>query len=183
MQEIALHILDIVQNSVEAESRNVWIDVQEIVSDNILRLSIRDDGKGIPDEIVDRAHDPYYTSRTTRKVGMGLSLLKYHAELTGGGFRIQKAEEKGTLTEAWFAYDHVDRQPLGDIVGVLKILMRTENMDFVYLHTTDKGSFQFSTREAREVLEVDSLSHQPLVRELSKLIAENLTEIGTEAVT
>ena len=183
MQEMALHILDIVQNSIEAESRNVWIDVREIVSDNILQLSIRDDGKGIPDGMIDRAHDPYYTSRTTRKVGMGLSLLKYHAELAGGGFSIRKAGEKGTLTEAWFVYDHFDRQPLGDIVGVLKILMRMENMDFVYRHTTDKGSYQFSTIEAREVLEVNSLNQQSLVRELSQLITKNLAEIGTEAVT
>jgi hypothetical protein len=111
-------------------------------------------------------------------MGLGLPLIKYHAELTGGGLEISSEEGKGSRVNATFSYKHIDRQPLGDIVGVLIILLASnKEINFIYQHKTDKGEYRFSSLETKEYLEIDTLEDRKLLGEISSMISENLKDI------
>jgi hypothetical protein len=179
MKELALNILDIVQNSVKAESRHISVKISESVAANSLKIAIVDDGYGISPEILPLVDDPFTTSRTTRKVGMGLPFLKHHAEMAGGGMNIRSEKGNGTAVEACFQLNHIDRQPMGDITGVIKILMiANPKIDFSYTHSTDKGEFSISTGEIKEVLGVSDLSSPGLMQDVQDMMNENLASIG-----
>lgn len=179
MTELALNILDIVQNSVRAGASEVTIGIEESAQSDKLEVTVRDNGRGIPPEILEVVEDPFTTTRTTRKTGLGIPLLKYHAELTGGNIEIRSAQGKGTEVTARFGYSHIDRQPVGDITGVLIILISANpEIDFLYTHRTDSGEYSFSTSEARKVLETDNLTDYSLLQDLKAMIKENLGTIG-----
>ncbi len=177
MKEIALNILDIVENSVRAGSKNVWITFRESRKENIINVSIRDDGPGIPSVMLDRVTDPFCTSRTTRKTGLGISLLQQQARAAGGGIKIESHEGEGTHIQAWFKRDHFDRQPIGDLTGTLKILYRIDRVDFFFTYSTDYGEYSLSTPEIKKCLGVSSLNDQPLLNELTGMIRYNLEEL------
>jgi hypothetical protein len=178
MKEISLHILDIVQNSIRAKATEISIEIEESEAKNLYIIRISDNGNGISKEMLNKVTDPYVTSRTRRKMGLGLPLLKYHAELTGGTIEISSEEGKGTRVEAGFSFNHIDRQPLGDITGVIIILVAANpSLDIIYRHKTDRGEFSFSSRETREYLEVENLSDRELLKDLAVMIHENLEEI------
>jgi hypothetical protein len=183
MKSLSLNILDIVQNSIRAQADEITIGVTESVNNDIYRISIIDNGKGIPAEIIDKVTDPFVTTRTTRKIGMGLPLLKYHAELTGGCLEIKSGVGEGTEVTATFSYSHLDRQPLGDMIGVLKILVAANSsIEFSYYHKTDKGEYSFNTRETKEILETNILYEQSLLTDIGEMIGENLKEIGATGI-
>jgi hypothetical protein len=178
MKELSLNILDIVQNSIRAKADEILIVITESVTDDFYRIVIIDNGTGIPDEILRNVTDPFVTTRIKRKMGLGLSLLKYHTELTGGGLGIKSETGKGTEVIANFSYKHIDRQPLGDIIGVLIILMAAnEEINFIYRHKTEKGGYRFSSRETKQYLETDTLYDNSLLEEIGCMIRENLREI------
>ncbi|HYW94632.1 MAG TPA: sensor histidine kinase [Bacteroidales bacterium] len=180
MKEIALNILDIVENSVSAGSRNIWITIRESERENEIVVSVGDDGPGIPADILQNVADPFITSRTTRKVGLGLPLLKYHAEAAGGYVEVESHTGKGTFVKAVFVKNHLDRQPLGDITGTLKVICRIDNVDFFFSYTTDKGDFNLSSAEVRTYLGVQSLNNQALLRGIGDMVRNNLEEISAE---
>lgn len=181
MKEISLHILDITRNSVRAEAKNIGIDIRESDRTNSLEVEITDDGHGMTREMLDVVEDPFTTSRTTRKVGMGIPLLKQHAEITGGAFSIESEYRSGTKLKARFVKDHIDRQPMGDICGVLKMLLMSEkDIEFVYNHSTDHGIYTFTSKEAKEVLEIKDFSDYQLVNQIAEMIKENLKDIHAE---
>lgn len=181
MKEIALNILDIVRNSVSAGAKNIIVEVVESDQSNSMVIKIIDDGRGIESELLKKVDDPFTTSRKTRKVGMGIPLLKQHAEMTGGSFQIESEVNKGTTVLASFVKDHIDRQPLGDICGIFKMmLVSEESINFKYVHYTDKGNFRISTREAKEILEVTNFRDIKLATEVTNVLRENLQEIGAE---
>lgn len=177
MKELSLNILDIVQNSVRAEASLISIEISESSKENLYSIRITDNGKGIPSEIIKNVTDPFVTTRTTRKTGLGLPLMKYHAELTGGKLGVRSQEGKGTEIEATFMNNHIDRQPLGDIAGVIKILIASnQNIDFTYRHVSDCGEYIFSSRETKEYLEIESFDID-LLNDIEVMINENLSEI------
>jgi hypothetical protein len=179
MKSLSLNILDIVQNSIRAKADKITIILNESASEDIYSIKIKDNGNGIPDEIIANVTDPFVTTRTTRKIGMGLPLLKYHAELTGGRLIIKSMIGEGTDLTATFSFSHLDRQPLGDIIGVLIILIAANpGVDFIYSHTNEKACYIFSTKETKEFLGVDSLYEKSLLDDIGGMIAENLKEIG-----
>ncbi len=179
MKELSLNILDIVQNSIRAKANEISIIVYESEFDDIYRITIEDNGTGISPEILKNVTDPFVTTRTKRKMGLGLSLMKYHAELAGGRLEIESTEGKGTVVKATFSYKHVDRQPLGDITGVLIILLAAnQGINFNYLHTTEKGEYRFSSLETRQYLEVETLYDRSLLNEIGNMIGENLKGIN-----
>jgi anti-sigma regulatory factor (Ser/Thr protein kinase) len=178
MKELALNILDIVQNSIRAEADEISIEIIEMAATDLYKITIKDNGKGIPAKILKNVTDPFVTTRTKRRMGLGLPLLKYHAELTGGRLVIKSEDGKGTDVEAIFSLKHIDRQPLGDIIGVLILLMAAnEKIDFIYTHKTDTGEYRFSSKETMEFLEIDTLSDRILLEELRYIIGGNLKEI------
>lgn len=178
MKELSLNILDIVQNSIRAEAREISIDIIESEADDHYEIIITDNGNGIPEEILINVTDPFVTTRTKRRMGMGLPLLKYHSALAGGNLQISSEPGRGTTVRATMSFSHLDRQPLGDMPGVLIILVAAnEDIEFVYHHNTDNGEYRFSTQETKEYLEIDSLSDRKLLDEIRSMIIENLLEI------
>jgi hypothetical protein len=178
MTELSLNILDIVQNSVRAKADEIRIEINESVTNDIFELIVSDNGKGIPGEILSTVDDPFTTTRTTRKIGLGLPLLKYHAELTGGNLRIT-SDGKGTVVKARFGLTHIDRQPLGDITGVLIILISSNpEISIFYSHSTDSGAYYFSTTEIKEALATEKLDDFSLLQDIKEMIKSNLENIG-----
>jgi K+-sensing histidine kinase KdpD len=183
MKELSLNILDIVQNSVRAKANEISIEIVESVNEDLYQIIITDNGTGIPENIFRNVTDPFVTTRTKRRMGLGLPLLKYHAELTGGGLVINSKAGKGTAVKATFSYKHIDRQPLGDITGVLIMLLASNpEINFIYRHKTDKAEYLFSTQETKEYLEVDSLTDRNLPKQIGSMISENLKEIGASGI-
>lgn len=157
MKELSLNILDIAQNSIKAEATLVQIILDETATGLI--LTIKDNGYGMSREFLSTVTDPFSTTRTTRKVGLGLPLLKLAAEQTGGSLKIEsrsKAEHPlnhGTELCATFNKDHVDFTPLGDIISTVTLLiMGSADIDFYFSHTLPNGEVELDTRQMRDIL-------------------------------
>ncbi|WP_316630271.1 ATP-binding protein [uncultured Ruminococcus sp.] len=178
MRELSLNVMDVAQNSVRAEASVVRITVTESDKDDRLTIEIADNGCGMTQEQVQQVIDPFFTTRTTRKVGLGVPLFKLSAEQTGGSFDIQSEKGKGTTTTASYVKSHVDMTPLGDINSTVKILIQCNpDIDFVYTCTTDNGSFTLDTRELREVLGDVSLDTPDVLEWIADYLEENTKSI------
>ena len=154
MKELSLNILDITENSVKAGATLTEISITE--SENKLIISIKDDGCGMSEDIVRSVVDPFYTTRTTRKVGMGVPLFKMAAEQTGGKLEIisDTGEDHGTTVTAYFYKDHLDFTPLGDVISTVTTLIQGHpDTDFLFTHLIDDKEIRLDTRELRAVLE------------------------------
>ena len=178
MRELSLNVMDVAQNSVRAEADLVKISVFESDSKDLLSISIEDNGRGMTEEQVKQVIDPFFTTRTTRKVGLGVPLFKMSAEQTGGSFSIKSKIGEGTITQASYVRSHVDMTPLGDINSTVEILIRCNpDIDFVFSHTTDIGSFTLDTRELREVLGGVSLDNPEVLEWIKEFLEENTISI------
>lgn len=182
MPEISLNILDVAQNSVTAKASLIRIGVRADSGRDRLTVSISDNGCGMSEETAKRAIDPFYTTRTTRNVGLGLSFLKLAAELTGGYFDLKSSLGEGTEVTAVFGLTHIDRMPLGDIAGTMTSLIGTSpDIDFILEYSYDGKSFEMDTHEFREVLGEDvSLSEPEVLDFISGYIKENMCQCGPE---
>jgi len=179
MKDLSLHILDIVQNSISAQADFIEITIEENHQANTYLLTIKDNGKGMTQEMADKVTDPYVTSRTTRKVGLGLPLLKLNAERTGGHLKIKSEVGKGTEVEALFILDHIDRLPIGDMAGTIVLLASANPLiEFVYSHTVDGEQYIFDTREIKEALDDTAISDIHIFKYLKEMINENIQEIN-----
>jgi hypothetical protein len=179
MKTLSLNILDIVQNSLRAKADMISISIEESSVKDLYVITITDNGTGIAEEILENVTDPFVTTRSKRRMGLGLPLLKYHAEIAGGGLQIDSGSGRGTRVCASFSLSHLDRQPLGDISGVLVILIASNpGINFIYNHCTDNGQYCFDTNETKEFLEVDNLSGVSLLKDIKDMINENLKEIN-----
>ena len=156
MRELSLNIMDVAQNSVTAKASLITIEVFESDRDDYLDIYVKDNGCGMTKEQVESVIDPFFTTRTTRKVGLGVPLFKMAAEQTGGSFSINSVVGEGTTLYAHFFKSSVDMTPLGDINSTVKILIQCNpTLDFVFTHSTDFGEFTLDTRELREILGAD----------------------------
>jgi anti-sigma regulatory factor (Ser/Thr protein kinase) len=178
MKDLSLHILDIVQNSIRAKAKLISIEITELPKENQLIITITDDGSGMNREQLQRAIDPFYTSRTTRKVGLGLSLLKQNAEMTNGTFNIESELGKGTKVTAMFGLNHLDRPIMGDLVGTLLLLIYSSGeIDYVFKHQTPSGEYVLDTRELKQTLENVPLNHPEVRSFLKEMLQGNLEQI------
>lgn len=149
--EIALHILDIAENSVRADAALIEISVNS--QESLLTVVIKDNGCGMSPEMTAAVTDPFITSRTTRRVGLGIPFFKLAAEMTGGSFSIISKEGAGTAVTAVFHTDHIDCMPLGDLAGtILALITLYPNIDFAYTRTCGEKSLSLDTAQFREVL-------------------------------
>ena len=153
MKEIALHLLDIVQNSVTAGASHVDIRF-DLDADGVLTMAVKDDGKGMSPELLERVRSPFVTTRTTRKVGLGIPLLQQNAMLSGGGVTLESEVGKGTLIQARFNTASIDCLPVGDLAQTMAtiILGSPEKPEFSLTCTSPTGETTFSTEEVRAVL-------------------------------
>jgi hypothetical protein len=165
VRELSLHILDVVENSLAAGASHIFVEVEEDTVRDQLVISVADDGCGMDQETARRALDPFFTTRTTRHVGLGLPLLKAAAERCNGHLKLASSLGEGTKVIAVFQRSHIDRAPLGDLVETLmSILLSDRLMDLHYVHTVDGRRFEFCTTELHEILGDIPLSH-PMVRD------------------
>ncbi|MBR6510330.1 MAG: sensor histidine kinase [Clostridia bacterium] len=177
MKELSLNILDITENSVKAGAGLTEIKISETA--DTLTITITDNGSGMTDEVLKTVDDPFYTTRTTRKVGMGIPLLKLEAEQTGGNLEISSKhisnfpDNHGTVVKALFYKNHIDFTPLGDVVSTITTLIQGHpDTDFLFIHIKEDNEVSLDTRELREVLEGVPLN----TYEVIKWIEENLKE-------
>lgn len=157
MKELSLNVLDIAKNSVKAKATLIDISLRE--AGNKLTLTITDDGCGMKPEVVATVMNPFYTTRTTRKVGMGIPLLMLAAEQTGGTVTIESRHEEthptdhGTVVTATFFTDHIDFTPIGDLVASIEtLIMGSPEIDFTFVHNMNGRQVTLDTRQLREVL-------------------------------
>lgn len=178
MTEISLHILDIAQNSVKAKAKNIGIEICEDIEKDVFSVVISDDGSGMDEEFLKNVTDPFRTTRTTRRVGMGLSLFKNAAELTGGSFEITSKLGVGTRVTARFVHSSIDRQPLGDIASTITTLIGSdENIDYKYTHIYNGEKFEFDTVMIKEVMQGVSLNTPEVLLWIEEYINEGLKSI------
>ncbi|WKY46996.1 ATP-binding protein [Eubacteriaceae bacterium ES3] len=178
MKELSLHLLDITQNSVRAQASLIKLTINEAVKKNLLSMEIEDNGKGIPSDRLAVITDPFVTSRTTRRVGLGLSMFEAAAKQCGGEFEIQSREGLGTTVSASFIYDHIDRVPLGNMADtIVTMVMSFGAADLLYQHIYNENIFVFDTREIRAALEVVSLNEIEILEWIRENVAEGLEEI------
>lgn len=181
MKELSLHLLDITQNSVRAEASLIKVSIVESIPENLLTFEIEDNGKGIPNEMLKGITDPFVTSRSTRRVGLGLSMFEAAARQCGGSFDIQSQVGVGTRVFASFIHDHIDRVPLGNMADtIVTMVMSFGVVDLLYEHTYNQKVYIFDTREIKEVLEVESLNEVEILAWIRENVAEGLEEIMEE---
>lgn len=182
MKELSLHILDIGQNSVSAGATLIEIAISEDTGLDRLEIVIRDNGCGMDAETVQKVTDPFYTSRTTRKVGLGIPMFKANAELCEGAFSLESEQQIGTQLRAVFKRSHIDRVPLGSMADTIMTMVMANPMgDLIYRHSCDGREFIVDTREMREALGDVPLDDVAVLLWIKEYVAEGLAEIGTEA--
>jgi hypothetical protein len=170
---LSLHILDILENSIAAGATRVELWIEENLPADRLTIEIIDNGKGMDEEALARALDPFFTTRQTRHVGLGLPLFAAAAERCNGGLHIESSVGQGTRVVATFQHSHIDRAPLGDIKGTLLAFLLTERpVDLHYVHRVDGRTFEFDTAELRAELGDVPLTHPAVRRWLWEFIGE-----------
>jgi len=178
VKELALHILDIAQNSIRAGAVEIRISISESSADDLLTIVISDDGKGMDQETLQKAADPFFTSRTTRRVGLGLPLLSMNASRSGGELKIISSPGVGTVVTASFRQSHIDRPPLGDVGGTVSFLITANpSINITYQYSSDGRSWGVTTQEIREVLGATSITDLKVVKYLREMISENTEEL------
>jgi len=183
MRELALHILDILENSLEAGATRIALTIEEDSAADHMTIRVTDNGCGMDEQTLQRVLDPFFTTRTTRHVGLGLPLFAASAERAGGRLTIESQAGRGTTVTATFQLRHIDRPPLGDIGGSLLAFLMTDRLvDLAYTHRVNGQEFAFDTADLRRELGDVPLSH-PAVRDwLRDFIAEGETELQAVGV-
>lgn len=179
MRELSQHITDLIENSARAGARKVEITVEEDLQADSLVVRVADDGCGMSRDVVERVTDPFFTSRSRRKVGLGLPLLAAAAERCDGSVEIATEPGRGTSVTARFRHSHIDRPPLGDMRStLLTALVGHSEVDFVYRHKANGHSFELDGAAIKRELEGIPLTHPPVLRWLERLLSEGLSELG-----
>lgn len=174
MDDISLHILDIAENGINAGAENIFIKIIEITKDDLLNIKITDDGKGMTEETIKKITDPFVTTRTTRKVGLGIPLLKLAAEMTGGGLEITSKEGEGTEVNIKFKLSHIDRQPLGNMIDtILAIFANESKVNLKYFHKKDNQKFEFESDEIKDISEKLEIPDGMLIPFTKKYLINN----------
>ena len=178
LRELSLHILDIAENSLNAGATRVTIEVLEDTRADQFIIRVADNGRGMDAEAVRRAGDPFFTTRTTRRVGLGIPFLKQATELCDGSFAIESALGKGTTITATFQHSHINRMPLGDLPNtILTLVVGNPQTDFVYRHRLDERFFEFDTRPIKAELGDVPLSEPSVIEYLRREISDSLAQI------
>ena len=183
MQELSLHVLDIAENSAWANATLICIGLNLQTKEKTLLLEIKDNGTGMSEDELEKAANPFFTSRTTRDVGLGLSFLKQLAEQTDGSFGLSSTQGLGTTVTASFTLGHLDLPPLGDMPAtVISLIQSNPETDFLYTITADEESFTLDTRELREMLQGVSLSQPQVAVFLREYMQENSNHIQNRSI-
>ena len=183
-RDLSQHILDIAENGTKAGATVLHINIQEDFKTDRLSIAIQDNGSGMTPQTLEKVTDPWFTTRTTRNVGLGIPFFKQTAEMCGGSFDIQSEVGQGTLTQAVFQHSHIDRPPLGDLIGTLLcIIVGFPDVDLVYHHKVNDLEFDFNTGDIREILGDEvPLSDPDVLAFLRSNLEEGIQVLGGESV-
>jgi len=173
MNELSLNILDLVENSIEAGASNIYIHVCEDINNDKLQIIIKDNGKGIPQDLLQKVFNPFFTTRKTRKIGLGLSFINQIAKDCEGNVEIKS--DNGTVVEITMRYSHIDRPPLGDVAKtILSIIYLNPQIDIEFEHIINNQIFfSFSTIEVKKIFGNDLPLNLPSIFNFIKEIFEN----------
>lgn len=178
MRELALHILDLVQNSIEAGATKVDLEIIEDNAADTMTIRVADNGRGMDAKTSQRVTDPFVTSRKTRRVGLGLSLIDMSTKRCEGYLRLNSSIGKGTVVEAVYRHSHLDRPPLGNMVETVKTLViANPDLDLSYTHTVNGVVFTMSTREITEQLGDIPLTHPDVILWLHEYLSDHLANL------
>lgn len=177
MRELSLHIIDIAENSIAAKASLISIEVFENLAEDKLTIDIKDNGCGMSEDMLKQVKDPFTTSRKTRKVGLGLSLLEAACERCDGKLDIRSKQGEGTEVLAIMKYNHIDREPLGRIDETLVTLLLNPDVDIVYTHKVNEKEFIFDSREIKKAAGGE-LGSPEVLQWIREFVCENLQEIG-----
>lgn len=179
MKEISMHILDIAMNSIKADASLIEIDIEDSIKNNRLRITIADNGRGMSEDVINRVSNPFYTTRTTRKVGLGIPMLKEACERCNGYLKIESKIGVGTKVCCYFERDNIDRAPLGNMgETIMTIINSGDNFELTYSHKTDRGEFIFDTREVKEMLEGININDIGVLMWIKEYINENVNLVS-----
>ena len=174
MEDLSLHILDIVENSVAASANKIEIRISEDKKKDLLSVEVTDNGIGMDKETQKKSIDPFYTTKTVRRFGFGLSLLREAAKAANGHFSIQSEKGEGTRIKADFQYSHIDRKPLGDIVQtIITIVIGNPEIDLIYMHKKNSQKYSLDTRKIKAKIKeapINSLAGIRMIRDDLKKI-------------
>jgi anti-sigma regulatory factor (Ser/Thr protein kinase) len=178
VRELTLHLLDIAENSVSAGAQNVSLSIVENTKTDLLKMMIKDDGRGMDAEMVQKVMDPFVTTRTTRKVGLGIPLLKAAAEASNGNLTIASKPGQGTTLEVTFQRSHIDRMPLGDVKGTfLNLLIANPQIHWIFEYTFDEKSFLLDDKEIKQELKDVTLTEPAVLSCLREIIDSGIAEV------
>ncbi len=178
MRELSLNVLDIAQNSVSANASLIEIELTEDTKNHELLIGIYDNGKGMTQEQVESVRDPFFTTRTTRKVGMGIPLFKFAAEMTGGKLEIESEVGVGTKVRANFKTDHLDFTPIGDMTStMISLITMNLHIDFIYKRKVDEKEFIVDTRQLKSILGDVPLNEPSIAMWITQYINENTKQL------
>ena len=180
MSELSLNILDIAQNSIAAEATLVEIDVEEDNTSDRLLIRVKDNGKGMSEDFLKTVEDPFITTRTTRKIGLGISFLKEAAEMTGGSIDLKSELGVGTIIAATFVLSHIDRQPIGNLTEtIITLVSLNPEIDFIIRYKVNENEFVFSTQEVKELLGEDAaLNSPPIIVFLTEYVSDHVKNLS-----
>lgn len=175
MQEIAMNILDIAYNSIKAQANLIKIIIHDSSKLNIINIQIIDNGIGMDKTTVKNVIDPFYTTRTTRKVGLGVPMFKENIEATGGTFKIESEVGKGTHVTGEFIKNHLDTPPMVNIVEtIITLIQADEKINYLFKYTSDKLEFILDTQEIKKILEGVPINQPEIIVWLKEYIKEGL---------
>jgi anti-sigma regulatory factor (Ser/Thr protein kinase) len=178
LREISLHLLDIAENSVAAGAHTIQITIEEDLHNDRLKASIQDNGRGMDEQLLARVTDPFVTSRTTRKVGLGIPLLKAAAEACDGALRISSIPGQGTCLEVEFQRSHIDRMPLGDVAGTfLTMLIAYPQVHWIFRYRADQAEFTFDDEPIKRELEGIALTEPSILGFIRQLLQEGVASV------
>ena len=175
MEDISCHIMDIVMNSVTAGARHISVEIVKDPETAVLSLAIKDDGRGMDEDMVEKVQDPFFSTKTGRKVGLGIPLLKGTAETTGGSFELKSAKGVGTSITATFDSRHYDLPPLGNLKDTFFVFIVSHpDVDFTFRYRVDETDFFLDTEEIKRELDGVPINHPEVVGFLSNYLDEHL---------
>ena len=179
MKDLSMHIMDILQNSTRAGATEVTLEVLEDAAADTLTIRFIDNGCGMDAETVQKVINPFFTTRTTRKVGLGLPLLKQNTEQTGGSLDIQSEKGKGTTVTAVFGRSHLDRPPMGDLAGTVVLTASAyPDIRFIFHYHNGETDYVFDTVEVNEALDGISIQEPEVIQYLKEMIQENIGNVS-----
>ncbi|MBA4392452.1 MAG: ATP-binding protein [Desulfobacca sp.] len=183
MKELSLHILDVIQNSIEAGASKIEIVIEENLKTDLLRIEVCDNGRGMSEDQIKRILDPFYTTRKTRHIGLGLPLLLEASRRCDGHLKIRSKPGTGTTLQVTFRHSHIDRAPLGDMPSVLiTALLSGTPVDWVYIHRIDGEEFRLDSSEIRKELMEVPMTHPKVRHWLQEVLVEGENSLALEAL-